>query len=668
MNRRQVVKRFSAVLSLPLLQAVPLSAATEAQESHTTNSKHRWVHPGVFQRESDLQFMKKQVLAGRQPWKDAWDRMLAVSTASLDFKPVPYVHIVRGSYGAGQKGVNELNATLESAHAHVLQWVVTGREEHAEKAASILDAWSTVLADFSGNDSMLLGGWTGGQFCNVAEILRHTWKGWQTRSIQQFERMLRTVYVPLLYDFFPEANGNWDGAIMHSLLAIAVFCEDMPLLERVLAHYRFGPGSSGITRYVYPNGQCEESTRDQGHTQLGLGYFALTSLIAWNQGVDIFSEAQDRLALGYEYTSRYMLGMDVFSYGTISQQVRGRFDDWYEVVLQHFRHDKSITMPFTEQAAAAALPRSKAVLTFFRGEGSEHPNSPPVPSNIALKAGALPIPTSVSTNAVSPEESIQAAIDRAASLGGGIVSLTAGTHQISEAIRVPSGITLAGVGRDTVIFLAPNKQGPALLAGSPDLRDVTIRDLLIEAGPLEKPTRDPNQDRRPLSSQLAAARGGISFTADGDNTLKRICLNRVSIRNATISAVEIFGADNIQVLACDLSASGGAVSPGKGKHHCLKLDHVSNVTVSGSRLVDSFWGCGLAVSFGKNITVRDCELARNTLNGARFVQCVQGLVEKSLAEGNSAEGIGLPIWNDPNIDVILRDNILRNNVAERGVE
>lgn len=614
--------------------------------------------------------MKAQVVAGRDPWKAAWDRMLSLPTSSLDFTPQPVTHIVRGSYGAGQKGDREINASIESTESHVLQWVVTGSEAHARKAASIIDAWSSVLADFSGNDAMLLGGWTGAKWANLAEILRATWKNWPAASIHQFETMLRTVYVPLLYPFFPEANGNWDAAMMHSLLAIAVFTEDQALLDHVVRHYRFGPGTSGITRYIYPNGQCEESTRDQAHTQLGVGYFALTSLIAWNQNIDLFSEADDRLALGFEYTSRYMLGEPVFAYGAISDQTRGRFDDWYAAPLQHFRFDRGISMPYTEQAAEKALPRSHSVLTMFRGQGlAQPPHPPPTPSRIALQAGATLQPQSVPVDAVQPGQSIQAALNNAALNNGGqgsTVTLAAGLHNLSQPLLMPSGTTLLGVGRDTVLFLDPKQSGPAILNADQLTHDVTIRNLLIEAGTLPKPTRDPNQDRRPLATQLVPARGGIAFVTDADKTMRRITLYRVSIRNATLSAVEIFGAAGVKITSCDLSASGGAVAPGPGKLHCLKLTHVANASITGSRLADSFHGSGLAIAFGQTVTIEDCEIARNKLDGISLTDCQLVTVERCLLEGNGGNAIGEPPWASQSSHLKANNNILRNNGDEAG--
>ena len=58
-------------------------------------------------------------------------------------------------------------------------------------------------------------------------------------------------------------------------------------------------------------GQCQESGRDQQHTQLGLGHLAEACEVAWNQGLDLYGESDNRLLKGFEYTARYNLDQDV---------------------------------------------------------------------------------------------------------------------------------------------------------------------------------------------------------------------------------------------------------------------------------------------------------------------------------------------------------------------
>lgn len=59
--------------------------------------------------------------------------------------------------------------------------------------------------------------------------------------------------------------------------------------------------------YFYPNGQCQESSRDQGHVLAGLHKFIEFAEIAWNQGDDIYSLEDYRLLKGIEFNVRYNL-------------------------------------------------------------------------------------------------------------------------------------------------------------------------------------------------------------------------------------------------------------------------------------------------------------------------------------------------------------------------
>jgi hypothetical protein len=615
--------------------------------------------------------MKGKINADEEPWKSAWQIWLDSPVASLDFTPKPYVHVVRGAYDAGEKGGRELQDSANAAENHVMQWYVTGNEAHARKAIEIFDAWSGTLADFAENDAMLLAGWTGGQFCNAAEILRATYPGWGAQSQEQFKRMLLTVYLPLLRMFYPEANGNWDAAIMYTVLAIGVFCDDPGLMESVYRHFRVGPVNSGITRYVYPSGQCEETCRDQGHTQLGLAYMVNTCVVAWNQGIDLFGEADNRLALGIEYTARYNLGEDVPVYGKISPMSRGHFGDLYYAVLQHYRYEKHIAMPYAEKAAQKVA-RPHSIATMFRGGMGKAPaklRPAPAPSPVATMAGAQALPTSAppaTAISVALGESIQDALDKLKANGGGTLSLAAGLHTLPATLNLPSGVTIAGTGIDCELFLDP-KAGheAAIVNAEPDMHDVVLRDLVIEGGLEPAASRDPNSDvgRRRLAH--GPIRAGILFQGDGKTVMRNVRFEHITVRNCTYSGMEFFGVEQVYIVNCDISGSGGMVPPGPGKNHNLKMNHIIQVAISGSRFADSMWGHGVAVIFGRDISVRDCELTRNTLDGMMIAESQQVTVEDCLVEGNGGAGIGQESWMEPDQHVTVRNNILRNNLIAR---
>lgn len=92
LTRRQMLMRGSALsvaAALPGIAKATVAAATPPPVSRP----RQWIHPGIFQRRQDLDFMRAQVTVGRDPWKAAWDRMLALPTSSLDFTPQPVTHI-----------------------------------------------------------------------------------------------------------------------------------------------------------------------------------------------------------------------------------------------------------------------------------------------------------------------------------------------------------------------------------------------------------------------------------------------------------------------------------------------------------------------------------------------------------------------------------------------
>ena len=292
----------------------------------------------------------------------------------------------------------------------------------------------------------------------------------------------------------------------------------------------------------------------------------------------------------------------------------------------------------------------------------------PEPSGIATTAGAQAKPTGAVSTAnvtVAPGESIQDALDKLKANGGGTLSLAAGLHTLPATLKLPSGITIAGTGIDCELFLDPAKgKGEAAIVNAElDMHDVVLRDFVIEGGDAPAASRDPNSDvgRRRLSH--GPIRAGIVFQSDATAAMRNLRFEHITVRNCTYNAVELFGAEQVNVFNCDFSGSGGMVPPGPGKNHNLKMNHVSHAAISGSRFADSMWGHGVAVIFGRDVTIRDCEIARNALDGVMMAESRQVTVEGCLVEGNCGAGIAQEIWMEPDQSVVERNNVLRNNVA-----
>jgi len=634
-----------------------------------TSAAQPFVHPGIDQTSADLDYMKKMVLDGRQPWKGAFDRLKAA--ADTPFLVRAHTHVLRGPYGRPNIGGEDLSKCANMAYNYALVWYITHDRAYASKAIDILDAWSSTLWDLDYYDAKLLAAWTGHLLCNAAEILRYTDAGWQRKDIAAFTHLLMTVYYPLMRPYFPQANGNWDGAIIHSLLAIAVFTDNRALFNNAVGHFKYAPANGSIFKYIYPNGQCQESPRDQGHVQLGIGEFAGAAQVAFTQGTDLFSLAGNRIALGFEYTARFLLGETPYCYCAISERGKILRDD-YEYVYRHYTA-LGVDMPYTKRAADSVRGRaSRSVLTAVRVPSGKAVRAVGVPaaSGVAYMAGAGHVPDGpgIPSGAitVSPGQSIQQALDAAAAGGGGKwVVVKAGVHTLSATLKIPSGVTLMGEGDSTILFLDPaSGQREAMINADTSLHDVTIRDLVIEGSNKTDPGTDPNSSR---SSKGGYNRGGILFRGEREGQLQHINLIRLTIRNSTYSGVSISGAGNITITGCDLTENGAGVPPGPTLTHNLLLAHCSGVNITGSRLVTSPSGCGAAVDHCSDVSIRDCEIARNGHFGVLLSESKRVSLQGNLIEANDHGGVMAEFLFSGNEQVAITGNHIQYNNGH-GVE
>lgn len=651
------------IVLLVLAGMVDLFPAKIMAQSGRTGTPQPFIHPGIDQRSEDLAYMKKKVLAGEQPWKGAFDRLKAA--ADTNFVAKAHTHVLRGPYGKPNIGGDDLSKCANMAYNYALVWCITNDKIYATKAISILNAWSPTLWDLDYNDAKLLAAWTGHLLCNAAEILRYTGAGWQQKDIAAFSNMLLTVYYPLMRPYYPQANGNWDGAIIHSLIAMAVFTDNRPLYNNAVDHFKHAPVNGSIFKYIYPSGQCQESPRDQGHVQLGIGEFAGAAQVAYTQGTDLFSMAGNRIALGFEYTARFLLGETPYCYCTISKRAKVLRDD-YEYVYRHYTA-QGVDLPYAKRAADSVRSRaSRSVLTAVRA-----PSGKPIPkagtpkaSTIAYiagagtKASALPnIPSDAIL--VVPGQSIQKALDSAATTRSKWVVVKAGIHTLPSTLKIPSGITIMGEGPSTVLFLDPaSGEREAMINADINIHDVTIRDLVIEGSNRTDPGTDPNAYR---SFKGGYNRGGILFRAEKDGQMQHINLIDLTIRNSTYSGVSISGGGNVNITNCDLTENGASVPPGPKLTHNLLLAHCTGVNITGSRLVTSPSGSGISLDHCSDVAVTNCEIARNGYFGVLLAESKNVSLQGNLVEANDLSGVMAEFLFNGNENITISNNRIQYN-------
>ena len=645
---------------------------TDPTSRPQTNSKSvfaskPFVHPGMAQSLEDLDYMRDNIQKGVEPWKSAFARMK--ESAKLDFAPRPVSFVSEGPYGQNSVGGREFSASARAAYDHALVWYVTKEKAYADKAIEILNAWSYKLRSFDANNAKLNVGLSGHSFLNAAEILRYSGTDWNRKDMEQFERMVLAVFYPSIKDFFTEANGNWDASMINTMMCIGVYVDDREIFNRAIDRYYWGIGNSGITKYIYPGGQSQEATRDWGHVQLGIGEFDKAAQTALTQGLDLYRVAQDRLAYGYEQTAKMMLGTDIDVYGVLSKRDMDEFRDIYEAIYAYYAGVRGIELPYSKEIIQKQT-RAKSSTGFLTGmkksfasPKKELAGLPAVEFLKPTATGALDNPTkefAPGTIFIKAGESIQDVIDKNRNTGKEIV-LSKGVHTLEAPLKIYSGTSLAGYGKESILFLNPQLRTATIVNGEDELINVIIRDLLIEGAMSTVENNDPNHDRRGRSYMSASSREGIVFRSEKGGQIKNLLFENLTIQNFTKNGVLIVGASDIKINRCNFSDNGGSVVPGAGFHHNLHLSHVTNGRITDSRFDTSPWGNGVFVSFARNIVIAGNEMARNKLSGIYCIESEDLAITNNLVEGNDEDGITIDATMSGCKQVSIENNLSQNN-------
>ena len=213
--------------------------------------------------------MQEAVKTRKQPIYSGFEKLRDDTHSQLTYQP-------SGTSEETGRNPNVRFATFDSdcnaAYQCALMGHITGNVAYFHLCARIIDDWAATLKRITGADAVLCAGLGGFKIANAAELLRWSPAGWPQKNADRFGRMLREVVLPVLFNFAPFANGNWDTAALKTMMAIGIYTDDRELFDRALVYYNHGCGDGSIAHYIYPSGQCQESGRDQQHTQLGIAH------------------------------------------------------------------------------------------------------------------------------------------------------------------------------------------------------------------------------------------------------------------------------------------------------------------------------------------------------------------------------------------------------------
>lgn len=371
-----------------------------------------FVHPGGLHTRTDLDRMKTKVAAGESPWIEGWTALLSDPMSRTDYR-----HHPRPNLGSSRQAASR---DAHAAYLNFLRGYISGDERHTDHAIRICNDWAAAVNQVpTGNDIPGLAGIPIAEFALVGELLR-TSPRWKPEDFRRFQEMMIRYWYPVCNDFLENHNGaplshywaNWDICNIGALLAIGVLCDRPDIYDEGVAYFLRGGGTGSIMNAVYtihPDGlgQWQESGRDQPHARLGVGLLAQACQIAWNQGLDLFGVADNRLLAGAEYVARTTLNHEVpFTFYTNSQpanhfwlsnHTRTRLGrPVWELLYNHYVVRRGLEAPHTAALAHLSRPEQGGgdhfgygTLTFtLSADASPWPPFPVPPAPTELRAAA----------------------------------------------------------------------------------------------------------------------------------------------------------------------------------------------------------------------------------------------------------------------------------------
>lgn len=397
-----------------LLATLLLTIGVTAQSYNTNRG---FVHPGGLHTQEDFDRIK-DLLAKGDPTITAAVKVLtqaayAQSTAGTS----PVQTIVRG----GGKGENYINAARGAtiAYQNALVWKITGNKANASHAINVLMQWANTTKGIGGDSNYALAaGLYGYQFAQAAELLRD-YEGWAPERFEQFRQWMLQVWYPSAMGFLRGRNGTWENVgkwwqapghywsnwgLSNALcvMSIGVLCDDVFIYNQGLSYMKYDQVGTftdprtanpilndGLTEFMgnlvvtvtntpanlkassYGTiGQMQESGRDIGHATMAAGLAIDIAHMAWNQGDDLFSFMDNRLAAGIEFVAAQTQNIEGlpwtnYKYGSggiyytdnrcwtmtgpaLGNQIR----PYWGTVIGHYQGVLGKDMPYSEMAYA----------------------------------------------------------------------------------------------------------------------------------------------------------------------------------------------------------------------------------------------------------------------------------------------------------------------------
>ena len=310
-------------------------------------------HPGGLHTAKDFQRIRQQIAKGNRTVLAAYDVLKNSFFAQPTTGTDPTEVVVRGG-GVGENYINCARAAT-TAYQNGLRWQIEGNRACAQNAVNVLMAWARKMKYLGGDSNYALAaGIYGYEFAQAAELVRD-FDGWSTADFNLFRHWMIDVWYGSASGFLRGRNGTWENAMGQGgerpghywsnwglcnalcVISIGILCNDVFIYNQGMSFLKYDQTNTfnwnkentagpiyntlcsefwgGLIPVVHADdrgpygflGQMQESGRDQGHASMALGLAVDCAQTAWNQGDDLYSYMNNRLAAGIEWEAAWSM-------------------------------------------------------------------------------------------------------------------------------------------------------------------------------------------------------------------------------------------------------------------------------------------------------------------------------------------------------------------------
>ena len=256
----------------------------------TAGAQLKGMHP-----QKQLDFVKKQIRAKKEPYLSAYKALLVKADSALLVQQHAVADFSIPGFYSDKEGHRRTSLALQvdgfSAYSCALAYQLSGKTKYADKAVYFLNAWAAVNKKYSQLDGSLVMSYSGTTLMISADLLKG-YRNWQAKDVEQFKWWTINVFRHAANTIRFRNNNSGDWSRFASILA-DTYLGDQDDLQQNIALVK-----KDLFDKIAPDGHMTEEVKRQvkgvWYTYFSLAPLTASSWVIYNQtGENLFKAEKD---------------------------------------------------------------------------------------------------------------------------------------------------------------------------------------------------------------------------------------------------------------------------------------------------------------------------------------------------------------------------------------